>query len=1010
MTLIKLPPFISGTVMETKQLWKKSIAVFSMSCFLFSTFAPRFAHGSWANSKVDKPHPSNLKTYAQTLKSLPVSGQEDSLPYIRPLLDAIENRLKFFGPYKSNDCYAVFAAYQGKCSRVVLEFEYGLPRKTRSVKKEDILNLEKSLGAALGTLRLQPGTFVPPGKELAPKPLLVLSELLAARLMQKLNVSVNLRQIRICGEHLSGEFIEIPGVSEGSIKDIFTQFADHKDGREAQIGVGGLMSFWEPILGTDVFNLEMRQAMERAETLGLCALLVCLLALRIGAVARNADQIDELTAKAQSLIKHIHHCFFNGTFLFLFSTLVHDLYTKFSNCSAFTFPQLESVVTPIILGEYNSSIYTDMAHLAGEEWQENFDNVIEIIQTIAEKLHLRVLDPVLEGWRDATITDQVQIKDLVRMLMLGFSGLGTCFAMNLHYGWNRHIYLEHPLSHGDVSFINEERMFPPLYAAAATGNLARVHELNFTSIEINRHQDFFHNKPLHAATRSGNIGMLLYLLSKGANPNVVNSWGSSPLHVAVIAGQLEAAKILISAGANINENNFFVQTPLTLAGRRGTQTGDWRLFDLLNSFHTLTDPPQNSDGAGLMDHWQSDLMLNPRREPARSKVERIENKGALTLFFLAAAKIRNDGIVDHKEWGEPSCAAVKKLMVGLYRGSFVFTEWFSALGELLPKSEGDQSVLKSELKSIIEDQGRMYFLKYLFCKEGKLIDASMSFFFRALDRLHGDQQNPNRKNLFKMIVRTYIFLGPDLAWQTHHAWNKIELRENAQDVSENKLIRVVKSLVMSGFDLNAVLLRVINDGDMDLAKILLTCGASARVVLFSAAKEGNLTVLKALMELGISQDIENDWGESAVELAAKNNHEEAVMLLINHGADLYSKTEKGDPTIHRSLIPLLPRLKRGELVKFLLTQDPFFWQELYAMQELLLETDLSRQRANLRAAMLQALENKISEDSLIRFLDDPKKNVDEGLAIRRQLQEQTAPAGSLLENEIQSGSAFDIEQ
>ena len=191
------------------------LRLFVLFAFLFSTVAPQFAHGA----RSPDPHKSQLKTYTKTLKSF---------PHARNIADAMENRLKFSGPYQTKDRYAIFAAYQGKRSRVVFLFEYAPLTNGQSAKKEVKASLEESLKAAMGALREEPGTFILQGDGIGPKPLLTISELLAARLMEKLGTPVSLQQVRLCEKPLSGEFAAIPGVTEGEIRAIFDQFTDLK--------------------------------------------------------------------------------------------------------------------------------------------------------------------------------------------------------------------------------------------------------------------------------------------------------------------------------------------------------------------------------------------------------------------------------------------------------------------------------------------------------------------------------------------------------------------------------------------------------------------------------------------------------------------------------------------------------------------------------------------------------------------------------------------------------------
>lgn len=88
------------------------------------------------------------------------------------------------------------------------------------------------------------------------------------------------------------------------------------------------------------------------------------------------------------------------------------------------------------------------------------------------------------------------------------------------------------------------------------------------------------NYPLHLAANlalydhlSPTIKAMLHqialaLLQNGANPNVLDHWGSSPIHYAATHGNLELFKKLVEHGANYNLSDLSRETPLHQAIRR----------------------------------------------------------------------------------------------------------------------------------------------------------------------------------------------------------------------------------------------------------------------------------------------------------------------------------------------------------------------------------------------------------------------------------------------------------
>ena len=57
---------------------------------------------------------------------------------------------------------------------------------------------------------------------------------------------------------------------------------------------------------------------------------------------------------------------------------------------------------------------------------------------------------------------------------------------------------------------------------------------------------------MHAAARSGASEAIVFLCSKGGDPNAFNGDGFTPLQIAVTSEQREAVNTLLDSGAGIN--------------------------------------------------------------------------------------------------------------------------------------------------------------------------------------------------------------------------------------------------------------------------------------------------------------------------------------------------------------------------------------------------------------------------------------------------------------------------
>ena len=61
--------------------------------------------------------------------------------------------------------------------------------------------------------------------------------------------------------------------------------------------------------------------------------------------------------------------------------------------------------------------------------------------------------------------------------------------------------------------------------------------------------------PLHAASASGQISMVKFLLENNAEVDAVNSLGNTCLHIACLNGQDVVVSELVAAGAQVNAVN-----------------------------------------------------------------------------------------------------------------------------------------------------------------------------------------------------------------------------------------------------------------------------------------------------------------------------------------------------------------------------------------------------------------------------------------------------------------------
>ena len=107
-----------------------------------------------------------------------------------------------------------------------------------------------------------------------------------------------------------------------------------------------------------------------------------------------------------------------------------------------------------------------------------------------------------------------------------------------------------------------------LHLAADNGNIEVLKYLVSQGANVNV-KDNYGRTPLQVAVNKNNLEMVEYLISHGADVNVKDSFSKSPLHDAASIGNIETVQILISHGAQINAKDKINKTPLHHSVEKG---------------------------------------------------------------------------------------------------------------------------------------------------------------------------------------------------------------------------------------------------------------------------------------------------------------------------------------------------------------------------------------------------------------------------------------------------------
>ena len=75
------------------------------------------------------------------------------------------------------------------------------------------------------------------------------------------------------------------------------------------------------------------------------------------------------------------------------------------------------------------------------------------------------------------------------------------------------------------------------------------------------------NFPIHIATSSNDINLIVLLLKYGCSPNAQNKQKNTPLHIAALSHNFNIIRALLAFGGDINAKNQYDLTPLDIAIR-----------------------------------------------------------------------------------------------------------------------------------------------------------------------------------------------------------------------------------------------------------------------------------------------------------------------------------------------------------------------------------------------------------------------------------------------------------
>jgi uncharacterized protein len=445
------------------------------------------------------------------------------------------------------------------------------------------------------------------------------------------------------------------------------------------------------------------------------------------------------------------------------------------------------------------------------------------------------------------------------------------------------------------------------------------------------------------AVMRGKKDVLRSLLQQKADVNVPQVDGTTALHWAVRADDLEVADLLLRAGAKVSATNREGATPMQLAALNGSAA----MIERLLKAGADANAPLSSygDTAVMMASHAGKADAVKVLLDNGAKVDARESWGDTTALMWSVA--------------EGNHAVVRML---IDRGADV-----NARSKFVPSAtgrgfEGATPVAARPNQSAEENASGSLTPLMFAAREGDLESARMLVAAGAdINVRGGDGKDALGLAIFNGGYDVASFLidnhanvnQPDAQRFTPLFWavdrRNMETAPNFPWVVTADPLPLIKKLLDAGADVNflvnntprarmrdgsprivfaTALMRAAFSGDIELAKLLLAHGADPKVLskdsettLMAACGTGfipgyskgrtpaeRLEVVKLLIDLGIDVNAADDYGITALMVAANIGDVPIIQYLIDKGADLaaYDLGKKNDGAFGSSIEPLMP--------------------------------------------------------------------------------------------------------
>ncbi|KAL4883893.1 ankyrin repeat-containing domain protein [Aspergillus karnatakaensis] len=432
--------------------------------------------------------------------------------------------------------------------------------------------------------------------------------------------------------------------------------------------------------------------------------------------------------------------------------------------------------------------------------------------------------------------------------------------------------------------------FQPLYWACRRGHLNMVQRLHTAGVEINYQTTEEHETALHAAVRSSNPEVTMFLLNHEARVNCPNKKSGSPLYMACEAGLLSIVQQLLESQADPNLTGGPKLTALNAAVSSGELDIVKALLDRGAELNPTVDFPDGNAVCLACQYDELEIAEYLLREGCRWDI--VDSEGSTPIEIAA----------------EGGNADIVQLLLQYDKRPEYHEK------ALLSATRGDKAdvvrVLVTNCPNIA--RGEAFY------------EAASSGYTEIVEILTaaGVEAHILEKSLYEAVdyqyeetVRVLLDMGLDPNAEGDEYGNA--LQASAYDGTTEILKMLLdkgahSSRVYPNSDYGTALQAACYEGTLENVEILLDRGAQANpevsgeygTPLTAACAQGNTEIVRVLLEHGADPNTEgSDYGYAIV-AAADCGDEEMLQLLISHKADVNVQSPDGDTALTNAALEL----------------------------------------------------------------------------------------------------------